>query len=170
MKELKPGFYNSGQNGQSKGYDSYVCRYQKRLWGLLQPKAIIKVELAEKPEERLFYVAEDGTWYQPNRSYESDWGSIPPALQPIIPKDRYLGFLFHDSGYMEEGLWVSNDKGATWTFKRMSQKEVDALLKEMVKHDPAPGPAWHKRIIYRMVRLFGGGSFGKGDLKNKKEK
>ena len=166
---MKPGFYNTGQtidgNDQPKGYNCHVTRYEKHF--LFPATAIYSFELTDT--HPLFFVHPDGRWIQPNRAFETDQGSVPALVQLFIPKDRYLGFYFHDSGYASKGLWVSHNGGKTWVFDPMTRRQVDELLKLMVPLDPVPGSKLEATNIWLGVRLGGWVSFGKGDLKKRRK-
>lgn len=113
----------------------------------------------------LAFVDNDDEW-QPNRSYHTDQGSIPrfPGfIRMFWPKDRFLGFYIHDSGYTFGGLF-KNGK-----FISMTRKQVDDLLFKMVLNDPNPGLKTSACIIWTEVRKWGWMSWLKGD-KGKPEK
>jgi hypothetical protein len=160
---MKAGFYNSGQNGQLKGYDAYVIRYEHN-W-ILADTAIYHFTLT--PIHPLFFIHPDGRWMQPNKMFETDQGSVPALVQLFIPKDRFIGFYFHDSGYASKGLWVSHDKGVTWKFEPFTRKQLDDLLHDMVLLDPEPAGECQANSIWTGVRIGGWASYGKGDLRKR---
>jgi hypothetical protein len=94
----------------------------------------------------------------PNRHYLTDMGSIPrfpPILQAVVPKDRFLGFFHHDSGYEFGGLHVDG------VFTPMTRRQIDDLLFDMILADPIPGGRAIAWTVWSQVRLFGRGNFGK---------
>lgn len=160
---MKAGFYNSGMNGQTRGFYLYPVQQVPYLW--LWGKTIYEFDL--DPTIPLTFVGTDGIWYRPNKSFQTDMGSIPRMLRTMIDKDRFIGFFFHDSGYMEKGLWVSDDKGVNWYFRAMQRAEIDHLLAVMISHDPCPGNLVTACAIWAAVKSFGWMSYGKGDEKDK---
>lgn len=106
-----------------------------------------------------------GSWFwQPNKKYLTDMGSIPVALQvfPQLHKDRYLlSYMFHDSGYAFKGLYSSGRHDGQFTFFPKTRAEIDEMLFDMLQ---AEGATWLVRwTIYLGVRAGGWVAFGKGD-------
>ena len=96
----------------------------------------------------LTYIGTDGLAYQPNRSYMTDMGSIPQALQTLLPKDSFLAsFLLHDSGYTFGGHWIEGE------FIPLPRSRVDWLLRECVLAEGG-GPAI-AQAIWLAVRACG---------------
>jgi len=141
-------------------------------------------------EKPLTFVHSDGTRLQPDRHFFTNQGSIPrfpPFIRMFIPKDRFLGFYLHDSGYMDKGLWVlkPSERPMKWTmtatvdetgmighephgeyvFTEMTRKQVDDLLYDMILADPIPGSTATAWLVWSHVRMYGGWSgWGKGDV------
>lgn len=116
-------------------------------------KAIFEFTLdAQKP-----IIFEDGSFnlWQPDKHFFTDWGSIPVFLQWLIPKDAYLGYLFHDSGYGHHGLWLKEHKKEKFVFQELGREDVDLLLYNMMMAQEA----WKitAETVYKGVRI--GGSF-----------
>jgi hypothetical protein len=163
---MKAGFYNSGMNGQVQGFYVYPVAQADLFW--LWHKTIYQYD--ENSLSPMTFVHPDGRWIRPNKSFQTDQGSIPRVYRVIIDKDRFLIFYLHDSGYMEKGLWVSLDQGKTWTFQEMTRAEVDDLLLPGISFDPCPGNAATAYAVWSAVRIFGGmAGWGKGDRKKRKQ-
>lgn len=159
---MKAGFINSGMNGQIRGFEVWPIKQVPYLW--LLSKTIYQYQ--ENSLSPMTFIHPDGRWIRPNKSFQTDQGSIPRMLRLVIDKDRFLIFYFHDSGYMEKGLWVSNDKSVTWEFQKMERSEVDDLLLPGISFDPCPGNAATAYAVWSVVRMFGGfAGWGKGDRK-----
>jgi hypothetical protein len=81
----------------------------------------------------------DGMFLQPNRSFETDKGSVPLCLAPILPRDRYeVEMIFHDSPYQRldrhgAGYWVSKSLDGPYTFEPFSRYEVDGILRASMR-------------------------------------
>lgn len=168
---MKAGFINTGMEvegvRQPKGFDIDPIRIE-RTW-LLWKKTIYEFKL--RPSHPLTFIHPDGRWMQPDRHFETDQGSLPPFLQPIIcAKDRFIGFYLHDSGYIHGGLHVSNDEGKTWSFQKMSRSEIDSLLVTMMSFDPVPAGFVQMGVVWLGVKMGGWVSFNRGDLRKKGEK
>lgn len=125
-------------------------------------------EFALDPVAPLTFLDRNGDAWEPNRRYHTDQGSIPrfpPFVRMLIPKDRFLGFYLHDSGYVFGGLWKHG------AFRVMTRKQVDDLLYDMIRADPKPGwrsTAW---TIWSHVRMYGGlAGWCKGDRGKKMDR
>lgn len=109
----------------------------------------------------LTFVDGNAIRWQPNRSFSTDQGSVPrfpPCVRCVVPKDRFLGFYLHDSGYMNGGLYADGE------FKPMSRKQVDDLLYEMILGDPIAGSRATAWLIWSHVRMYGwAAGWKKGD-------
>lgn len=83
----------------------------------------------------------DGLYYQPDRHFLSDQGSIPHILQRYLPKDQFpRSYYVHDSMCEHEGAYVSGSNlPGSFDFLRMSRKQVDDALRVMVR---AEGGSW----------------------------
>lgn len=108
----------------------------------------------------LTLVLADGTEYQPNRTFETDMGSIPLLLQAIpggwYQKDRLLpAYILHDDGYGHGGLFVRRPGATEFTFEPMGKDKIDALL--YVGALILGAPRKHAARIYWAVDRFGGG-------------
>ncbi len=93
-------------------------------------KAIFEFSLDSKAP--LIFEDKDGNWWMPDRHFFTDWGSIPITLQWLIPKDTYLGYLFHDSGYKHHGLWFSEAGYQKFCFKKLTMTQANELLYDMM--------------------------------------
>ena len=125
----------------------------------------------------LTLVDNDEIRYRPESHYLTDMGSIPrfpPICQMLVPKDRFLAFYPHDSGYEFGGLYVNRpewkripvvDKAGnlTWDiefrFQKMTRREVDDILLMGMECDPIPAWRATMEIVYSQVRWFGAGNF-----------
>ena len=115
--------------------------------------------------EPLTFCYPDGGKIQPDQHLaETDLGSVPRWIQPLIPKDRFLlSFLMHDSGYKHHGLYVAGKGGGKFMFQPMTRQQVDELLRQWVG---AEGGNWLQRsLIYRAVRLGGGSPWRQASAK-----
>ena len=128
----------------------------------IRRKPIYKVELDEANSLCYF----DGVYYwQPDRHYFSDMGSVPRLAQVFAAfgKDHYLlSYLFHDCAYTFKGLYRS-DLGARfgYEFFALTRKQADEMLYDMIRAEGGWRiTAW---AIYRAVRLGGWIGWGKGD-------
>ena len=102
----------------------------------------------------LTYKAQEHLFIQPDRHGTTDMGSIPEALQVIIPKDRFLkSFIIHDSACRERGLYFSGCPARAFNFAPMSSRRIHDLLREMVLAEG--GASWQARLIWCAVRSFG---------------
>jgi hypothetical protein len=113
-------------------------------------------------ENPLTFVHSDGARYRPDNHFFTDQGSVPrfpPFIRMFVPKDRFLGFYLHDSGYAFGGLWING------AFRVMTRKQVDDLLYDMILADPIPGSKATAWLVWSHVRLYGGlAGWGKGDV------
>jgi len=174
---MKGRFLNSGQNGQLMGYDCDLVGHEK--WCLFWTKPVFEFHLSRN--HPLTYRANDGTLYQPDRHFVFDWGSVPPPLQglPNLIHDRFLFYPFHDSAYMDGGLWVVSpeiradnylDLVTNRQFVKLPRKKADDLLREAIPNDPTPGSIVVAGAVWSAVRA--GGVFcnyGKaGDVRRRK--
>jgi hypothetical protein len=100
----------------------------------------------------LTWRAPDGTFYQPDRHFLSDQGSIPRPIQRWIPKDQFpRSFYMHDSMCEHEGAYGSATADGEFLFTRMSREAVDAALRSMVR---AEGGSWRRACtIWFGVRI-----------------
>ena len=162
---MQAGFLNSGFDGTPRGFDLREIDIQ-RTW-LLWEKMIYEFTLNVR--HPLTYVTEDGRFIQPDKHFQTDQGSLPPFIQPLIcAKDRAIGFYIHDSAYTEGGMYVSRDEGKTYKFEEMLRENVDALLFEMCKHDPRPLNIAQRYAIWCGVRIGGGiAGYNKGDYRRR---
>lgn len=109
------------------------------------------------------FISERKEYIQPDRSYHTNLGSIPrfpPFLRALVPPTRFpCGFAMHDSGYASKGLWIDG------RFCRMSRREVDNILYDMILCDPRPGTKLTAYLVWSQVRMYGGMcGWGKGDI------
>lgn len=129
-------WFNSGYKGQKRGFSCDEVYRQKRIWPF-PPKTIYRFRLIlVRP---LTYRNDEGFW-QPNRTFFTDKGSVPLFVQPFIPSDRFIGFYFHDSGY-KHGYLHFSENGLDFKPRKMTRKQLDNLLFEQAWNDPVPGRA-----------------------------
>lgn len=141
------GFINSGMNGQPEGYDLFKVREVPYM--LFLSKAIYEFDLIPP---KLTFVDGDVMW-QPGDTFEFDWGTVPRVSQIWIPKDRYLGFIFHDFLCRFGYLWRSTDGGKTWNKYHMDRTRADRLLRRMCQFDPEPGSFVSRWTVWAGVRI-----------------
>jgi hypothetical protein len=93
-------------------------------------KAIFEFKLLDPP-----LIFEDGTGnlWMPDKHFFTDWGSIPVLLQWLIPKDTYLGYLFHDSSFKHHGLWFCSKGETVWRFQPLTMTQANKLLYQMMR-------------------------------------
>ena len=157
-----------------KGYSIVKDTVRSTWW-----KAIYEFTLDAKFP--MTYVATDGTRIRPDIHFFTDQGTVPRlGLQFFVPKDRFLGFYFHDSCCIHGGLWVwkpipiVNKDGTisfspfrdSYVFVKFTRAEADTLLHDMVLADPKPGWGITADAVWVGVRigsLWTGSSYGKGD-------
>ena len=97
----------------------------------------------------------DGTVLRTTDGFPTDGGSVKPiAAQLWIPKDRFIGFLFHDDIYQHGGCWRKRP-GCDWEWVRLSRAQADELLRMMCRCDPVPCGAWKSGLVWAGVRIGG---------------
>ena len=96
---MQPCFFNTGirdpaiKRDDPTGYKCFVVRQADNGW--FRPlKAIYRLEVVLATP--ITYLASDLFFYQLDRTFEFDQGSVPARAQVTVPKDRFLGFPFHD--------------------------------------------------------------------------
>ena len=139
-------------------YDAPLGPWLLRVWA--GPTAIYRYHA--DLEHPLTLVLSDGTEYQPDRTFETDMGSVPLFLQGLpgglYQKDRWLpAYLPHDSGYTHGGLFVRRPGEAAFRFEPMGKDKVDAILYVSVLI--LGGPRWNASTIYWAVDRFGTGTW-----------
>ena len=116
------------------------------------------------PDTPLTYHDHNGLFWQPDRHYITDLGSVPALVQwlpyPRISKDGtfVLPFLIHDSAYQApedggRGLYVSELFQGPYRWRPMTRLEADRMLEQMVR--AVGGRCVESALIYRAVRMFG---------------
>lgn len=113
------------------------------------------------------FVSADGSWRRPDKTFDSDLGSVPSGLRWFCDKDRFKGFFGHDSNYVHGGFWISRDLGRTWTFVENTKVDADRNLREEIIYDPYPGTLIQACLIYAAVKYFGKGVWNRGDLRKR---
>jgi len=148
-----------------KGYNCYQVRTERYL-GIF-PEVIFDFSLATMAP--LTFVHPAGHRIRPDQHFETNKGSIPIVARPFIPKDRFeRSFFFHDSGYIHHGLWIQKKNGYPFHFREMTRKQVDELLRMMVRAEGA-GPV-QACTIYTGVRAGGWYGWGQGHEREKARK
>lgn len=81
----------------------------------------------------LTYEHPEGFFVQPNKNEDdTDLGSIPPPLRGFFPATEIpRTYNAHDSGYLHEGLWVSQSLTGPYVFRKMSREEIDQWMQLM---------------------------------------
>ena len=145
-------FINTGMVSTNVGYRCFINQqfYVGKFTALKAIYTVISDLL-----QPIIYEANSGRWYKLVLSLVTDWGSVPALCQTFIPKDRFLGFLFHDNGYTYHQFQVSDDQGKTWYTIAVTKDQVDNLLKEAVLNDPYPGSKIESNAVYEAVHEFG---------------
>jgi len=105
---------NSGLNGQHRGYDAPIVGYKanscSNLWGMMAKTAIHEISVSERYPFMWVDPSGSACWL-PTRhgrrpKKRTDFGSIPTFLRWKFAPNQCLGFLHHDGGYDEKGLWA----------------------------------------------------------------
>jgi hypothetical protein len=148
----------SGHFYNPKGYTLTPDPARSRWW-----KTIHELQVDKKQPVTF---CNNGLEYRMDNHLFTDGGSVPKPFQFFISPLRYIGFPFHDSGYLEGGLWVSPQFRDCFEFRKMSRREMDDLLYEMCLGDPNPSCLVTADVIWAAVRLGGEyADYGKGDAK-----
>lgn len=120
----------------------YLCIFTKALYEVRMDK------LAP-----LTYTDEEGTEYRSNDVFETDFGTLPLVVQPVLPKDRFLlSYLLHDSACVNGGLFKKRPGEFKFTFVRMGRRERDNLLYSMILAEG--GNVTQRLAVYVGVRAF----------------
>lgn len=90
----------------------------------------------------LTYIDDDGNQYQLDRHFETDGGSIPPAVRwmPFAHLDPWnfaRSYLFHDCTYGIGGCYIKYVGETTFKFRLRTREETDGLLGDMLPLDGA---------------------------------
>lgn len=107
----------------------------------------------------LTYCDGAGHDWQPDRHFFTDRGSFWDIVSKLTGVARnQLAFLFHDSAYktvdgLGHGLYRRMVGFDRFTFVRLSRRQIDDLMREMLL---AEGVApWAARVVWLAVRTFG---------------
>lgn len=130
-----------------------------RSWLLWFKREWIFTNDAENP---LTYHHPDGYCIRPDNHFLTDWGSVPPVLQFLVPRvfarDRWpKSYAFHDSAYRHKGLWFAMNMHREFTFQKMPRPQIDKLLSTMIKAEG--GNKFYSAPIWAGVRIGGWWSF-----------
>ena len=159
---------NYGAFINPNGIHDDIVDITRSWWTLkLLPKVIHRITLDKiRP---MTYKASDHLYYQPDKSFDSDLGSIPAFLQPFFPKDQFRSaYIMHDSEYTHGGVWVSSWGHGPFVFQKTSQVKADDRLHDMIMAlDPQSNIT--ANLIWSGVRLGGWASWCKGDRKKKEQ-
>ena len=131
-----------------EGYDLVKDIEKSTIW-----KAIYEFKL--DPAKPLTLVDDDGLQYQPNRNFFTDLASIPRILQLIVPRDRFLAPMLHDSNYQMMGVYVNGK------FTPLSRSQADDLLLRGMLCDPIPPVRAIAYAVWGAVRCCGWMFWGK---------
>ena len=108
------------------------------------------------------FCVEPHTFIQPDKHFFTDMGSVPEALQAIVPKDLHLpSFILHDSACGHKGLWYADALQGPYIFRRISSREAARLLGMSLY---AAGYRYRADLVYRAVRRFGPQFDGQGNV------
>lgn len=95
-----------------------------------------------------------GVYCQSDRHYETDKGTTPRILAPILASDSYeRAFLLHDSICLHHGAYFATEVYGEYKFRAMTSPEAHAMLRTACEADGA-SPAM-RRMIWGAVRLLG---------------
>lgn len=145
-----PGRFENWQEGV--GYQLYFHHVDKKWFG--QTKTIWRFRLIhEHPAQ---FVQNDGTVIRPAAEFLTDGGSSPIVTQGWVNPFRFLGFFWHDSGYRDQGLTVKAAGEDRYRFMKLSQGQLDAMLRVMCRCDPVlPCGRWKAGLIWGVLRGCG---------------
>jgi len=115
-------------------------------------KAIFEFTADDKSP--IIFEDHDGNWWMPDKHFFTDWGSIPVCLQILIPKDTYLGYLFHDSAYGHHGLWLMKKGEKEFSFKVLTMTKANDILYQMMMAQDS----WKltATTVYETLQIAGG--------------
>jgi hypothetical protein len=110
-------------------------------------------EFTADPQSPIIFEDHDGNWWLTDKHFFTDWGSIPIVLQVLIPKDTYLGYLFHDASFGHHGLWFLKKGSTEIVFKELTMTQANDILYQMMM---AQG-AWKitAATVYETLQLAG---------------
>lgn len=154
-KSLKPFFINPN------GYRDDVVDVTYSWWSLkLHPTVIHRITMHKY--NPLTWKGNDHLYYRTNKCYESDLGSTPWVVQWFFPKDQFRdSYVFHDSWFMEGGIWISGEYDGPYYFRQTSMSMANEFLGEMVQAQGAT-PV-QKNAIWTGVKVGGYYAWNKGD-------
>jgi hypothetical protein len=117
---------------------AYSLKYSKSIMRGSLPVSFF--DFTNDPYDPLTFHAHDGRQYRPASSFsEFDFGSVPRITQSIVsPLCATRSFVFHDSSFLNHGMWVSYDGGSIWSFLPLSQHEVNHWLYRMMNVEGNP--------------------------------
>lgn len=95
----------------------------------------------------LTYRDKHGNIWRPDNHYFTNQGTTPLG----IGKDRFLGYYLHDSACIFGGLWQW--QGDKWVFVKLTRRQADDMLYDMVLADPQPGWKSTACTIWLGVRI-----------------
>lgn len=95
-----------------------------------------------------------GTQIQPDKDFITDIGSTPRTMELCLPSAKWeRPYLFHDSGYKDEGLYIMRPGEHVFRYIRLSRRALDRLLRMMIESEEG-GPI-EQRLIHLGVRVGG---------------
>jgi hypothetical protein len=101
----------------------------------------------------LLWIQAHGTQIAAGFLSGTDGGSVPVFAQGWLPKDGALAYYIHDFAFAEGGLFFRYRGERQWTFRRITRKQADALLRVMLRHDPvAPVGRFRAWVAWSGVR------------------
>lgn len=117
---------------------TFSLKYSKSIMRGSLPVSLF--DFTNDPCDPLTFHAETGKLYRPASSFsEFDFGSVPRITQSIVsPLCATRSFVFHDSSFLNHGMWVSYDCGKSWQFLLLSQHEVNHWLYRMMNVEGNP--------------------------------
>ena len=84
----------------------------------------------------LAFVQADGTMIAPCAFDATDQMSSPVLSQGWLPKDGQVGPYMHDCAFHLGGVFFRYPKEKVWTFRQLTRRQADALLKASILADP----------------------------------
>jgi hypothetical protein len=152
------GHFESWQEGV--GYTLTFSHHKKGWFGRSKPIFLFKLR-HDTPAQ---WVADDGAVYRPAARFFTDGGSSPVVTHGWCYPFRFLGFFWHDSGYHDHGLTIKPLGETRFRFVKLSQVQLDDLLRVMCLCDPSlPCGRAKARLIWGILRGFGRWAWIKGD-------
>ena len=135
--------------GEFKG--SICLSYPSRT---MKGKGVAWFDYLLDPIKPLTFIDSQGMLYRPAGSGTTNFGSVPQIFQSCVSILACpCSYVFHDSAFTNRGLWISNDFGATWTFREIDEESANEMLFDMSESE---GVSWFERETMYLGVAIGG--------------